>query len=232
MAVIIDRNANNEIIENLEKLNIMYYKSASLDFLYAPVNTHPDMQIHFTDNNTAIVCPSLYQYFKNILPDRITLIKGAKDPDGSYPGDCLYNVATIGNKLIGNLSYVDDVIKEYYKNKSFEFINVRQGYTKCNLCIVDSNSVITEDQGLYDTLKKHGINVFKLPAGNVGMKNFEYGFIGGASGFIEEGVLAFCGNLPDETFSEMKMFIKSRGVDIIQLSETRLSDFGSILYFN
>ena len=25
MAVIIDRNVNNEIIENLEKLNIMYY---------------------------------------------------------------------------------------------------------------------------------------------------------------------------------------------------------------
>ena len=65
MAVIIDRNVNNEIIENLEKLNIMYYKSASLDYLYSPVNTHPDMQIHFAENNTAIVCPSLYQYFEN-----------------------------------------------------------------------------------------------------------------------------------------------------------------------
>ena len=58
MPIIIDKSADNEIITALEQLNIEYYKSCSLDFLYSPVNTHPDMQIHFIDPQTAVAAPS------------------------------------------------------------------------------------------------------------------------------------------------------------------------------
>lgn len=233
MGVIVDKCADSGFFNALDAYKIKYYKSYNLDYLYKPVNTHPDMQIHFITGCLAVVAPSVYDYYRSILPDKIELHKGEKDPDGTYPGDCAYNVAKVGKKVIGNLAYTDTVIKKIYTKFGFEFINVRQGYTKCNLCVVDKNSVITEDEGLYKTLVEHGIDVLKIPSGEVELKNFDNGFIGGASGFIANKKLAFYGDISKCSYYEkIKSFINSRKVDIIYLSQTKLKDFGSILYFD
>ncbi|MBR5155527.1 MAG: hypothetical protein IKW62_03455 [Clostridia bacterium] len=233
MAVILDKSADAKIFETLKYLNIDCYKSCSLDFLYSPVNTHPDMQIHFTDSTTAVVAPSAYNHYASTLPPNINLIKGSSDPHCTYPGDCAYNVAKLGKKIIGNLRYTDPKIKEIYENQGCQFINVNQGYTKCNLCIVDENSVITEDEGLFKTLSANSIDVLKIPSGLVKLNGFANGFLGGASGFISPGKLAFCGNFKNNSiFDQIYSFVKSKLVDIICLSSTEMVDLGSILYFN
>lgn len=233
VGVIVDCQATGEIFFTLTKLGISFIKSASLDFLYSPVNTHPDMQIHFIENHTAVAAPSVFDYYKAVLPPEITLIKGAKDPGGTYPGDCAYNVARLGNKIIGNISCLDTKIKEIYQAENCIFIDVKQGYTKCNLCIINENSVITEDEGLFKTLSECGIDVLKITPGFVKLSGFPYGFIGGASGSIDKNTVAFFGNLKmHPQYEEIKSFAKSKQVDIICLSSTELSDFGSILYFD
>ncbi len=233
MAVIIDKFADPESLATLKKLNIEYYKTESLDFLYEPVNTHPDMQIHFVDDNTAVVAPSVYEYYAKILPSNITIYKGEKDPGRTYPEDCAYNVAKLGKRVIGNLFYVDSVIKDLYTAKNFEFINVKQGYTKCNLCVVDNNSVITEDEGLFKTLSKQGIDVLKIPYGEVKLKFFDNGFIGGATGKIVPDKIAFYGDVSQTSyFEQIESFLSTRSVEMISLSQNTLNDFGSILYFN
>lgn len=233
MGVIIDKNASGEIFLALEKLNITYYKSMDLDFLYKPVNTHPDMQIHFINENCAVAAPSVFSYYKSILPKSITLYQGAKDPGSTYPYDCAYNVANMGKKIIGNHSYTDSVIQKLYKDMGCEFVNIKQGYAKCNLCIVDENTAITEDAGIYNTLKQHEIDVLKVPVGEISLKFFKYGFIGGASGKITPKKICFCGDISKLSyFNEINTFLKKRDVDIICLSQTKPSDFGSILYLN
>ena len=232
MGVIVDRCASDEVFESLKKLNIRYIKSADLSNLYKPVNTHPDMQIHFIDEKTAVSAPSVFEYYKARLPLSIKLYKGANDPGSTYPFDCAYNVAKLGKRIVGNFSYTDAVIKELYQQSGYEFINTKQGYTKCSLCIVDKNSVITEDQGLSETLINNGINVLKIQPGEVGLNNFEYGFIGGASGEISPRKLAFFGDISKTVYSDKVIsFIKDRDVDIIYLSQTKLHDYGSLLYF-
>jgi len=233
MAVIVDKCASAELFDALDMHRIKYYKSYDLKFLYKPVNTHPDMQIHFITKSIAVVAPSAYEYYKEILPKGIILYTGAKDPDGTYPGDCAYNVAKVGKKVIGNLTYTDVVIKKLYTKLGFEFINVKQGYTKCNLCIVDENSAITEDEGLYKILNENRIDVLKIPKGEVLLKNFDNGFIGGASGFVGQKKLAFYGDISKcSYFKSIENFVTSRQVDIICLSQTKLKDFGSILFFD
>ena len=233
MAVIVDKCADKELFDALDVLKIKHFKSCDLDFLYKPVNTHPDMQIHFITERIAVVAPSAYDYYRGILPDKILLHKGAKDPDGTYPGDCAYNVANLGKKVIGNLAYTDSVIKKIYTELGFELVNVKQGYTKCNLCIVDESSVITEDEGLYKVLTSQGVNVIKIPSGDVSLKYFDNGFIGGASGFIGRKTLAFCGDISKCTyFKQIEGFIKDKDVNIICLLQTKLKDFGSILFFD
>ncbi len=233
MAVIVDKHANSKIFEALANLNVTCFKSMSLDFLYKPVNTHPDMQIHFIDNYTAVCTPSVYNHYNNIFPDHINLIKGEADPGGTYPQDCAYNVVRLGKKIIGNLKYTDNKIKNLYSERGFEFINVNQGYTKCNLCVVDSNSVITEDDGLTKVLLSHGIDVLKIQVGQVELSGFKNGFIGGASGFISENCIAFCGaiNQVDE-YEKIKNFIEEKGLELVSLSDISLSDYGSLLFVN
>lgn len=232
MGVIIDKNADWEIFCELKKNNLSYYQSADIDFLYKPVNTHPDMQIHFFDSKTAIAAPSVFEYYKNSLPSKIRLFQGEKDPDRTYPGDCAYNVAKLGKKVVGNFHYTDTVIKNIYHQNGFEFIQTKQGYTKCNMCIIDDNSVITEDSGLAKVLEKNGIDVLQIPPGSVELKHFDNGFIGGASGFLAPDTIGFFGNVYENPYyKEIYAFIKSKKVNIISLSQTKLKDFGSILYF-
>ena len=232
MGVIVDRFSNEEVFSFLDKHSIKYIKSFDMDGLYQPVNTHPDMQIHFFDEVTAVSAPKAYSYYKDRLPKSITLLKGDKDPDCTYPGDCAYNVAKVGKKVIGKLSCVDAVIKEIYSQKGYDFITVNQGYTKCNLLIVDENSVITEDVGLSNNLRKCGIDVLTLKTLSVKLKNFNNGFIGGASGFISKDTILFTGNIKlHPEYQLIKSFIKERKVNIISLSSTALEDFGSVLYF-
>ena len=232
MPVIVDRCMDESLLKTLKKNNIKYYKTSSLDYLYKPVNTHPDMQIHFVDDLTAVAAPDVFDYYRNILPHDITVLKGSKNPGSTYPEDTAYNVAKVGKKVIGRIATVDDRIKEIYAERGCEFVDVKQGYAKCNLCIVDENSVITEDEGLFEKLSKKAIDVLKIQAGEVLLPGFKNGFLGGASGFISKNKLAFCGNLKmHPQYNEFFSFLKDRNIDIIQLSSTKLCDYGSILNF-
>lgn len=232
MSIVVDCNISPEIENRLNEMNIDYFKSFNIDYMYYPVNTHPDMQIHFVEKNCAIVAPIAFEHYRKILPMRVELIKGELNPGGSYPSDCAYNVAKIGNFIIGNLEYVDKKILDFYTSNSYEFINVKQGYAKCNLCIVDENSAITEDEGLFKALSEKEINVLKIRSSCVDLPAFDHGFIGGASGFIAPKSLAFYGNLkmhPD--YFMILNFLKERNVDIINLLSTKITDYGSILFF-
>ncbi len=232
MSVIIDMTASGEILDSLNQKDVRYYLSCRHPELPDPVSTHPDMQIHFIDNKTAVVAPEVYDYYCKLIGKEVEVIKGNTELSGTYPSDCAYNVTRLGKFIIGNLSYMDTKIKKIYQDRGFEFIHINQGYSKCNLCVVDDFSVITEDEGVFRALASHNINVLKLNSGTVELDGFEYGFIGGATGFISENVLAFCGNPSTESYFEsMEEYIKSKSVDIIYLSSTKLKDYGSILYF-
>lgn len=232
MSVIIDRNADNKCFSAFDALKIDYYKSYDINVLYHPVNTHPDMQIHFINKSHAVVAPCAFEYYRSILPERVFLQKGTADPDGTYPGDISYNIAKIGNRIVGNLKYTDKTLLNIYSELGYELINVNQGYAKCNLCIVNENSVITEDEGIYKTLCSKGIDVLKLSSREISLPGFPYGFIGGASGFINDNTIAFLGNIKNHTeYKKIENFVKSKKVNIISLLSTKVADFGSILYF-
>ena len=232
MSVIIDMTASVEILNSLKQNGVRYYLSCKHPKLPEPVSTHPDMQIHFIDNKTAVVAPEVFDYYNELIGDDVEVIKGNTELSGTYPLDCAYNVTRLGKFIIGNLSYMDTKIKQMYQDRGFEFIHINQGYSKCTVCVVDDNSVITEDEGVCRAITPHNISVFKINSGTVELDGFDYGFIGGASGFISEKVLAFCGNPSTESYFEsMEEYIKSKSVDIIYLSSTKLKDYGSILYF-
>ncbi len=232
MGLIIDINASNELFCKLEEYGVSYCKSVDLPHIYSPLNTHPDIQIHIFDSRIAIAAPSVFDYYRKHLPKHIKVLCGETDPGGKYPQDCAYNVAAIGKRVFGNFTYVDSVIKNLYIEQGFELVNTKQGYTKCNLCIVDENSVITEDNGLCKCLRSCGIEVLKIPQGGVSMQNFDYGFIGGASGKISYNKLVFSGEISKHySFDEISQFLRNKDIEYCCLTQNKLTDIGSMLYY-
>ncbi|MDB8792035.1 hypothetical protein PN398_15030, partial [Romboutsia sp. 1001216sp1] len=156
--------------------------------------------------------------------------KGNLPIESKYPNNIQYNVCLFGKYAIHNFDYTDKNILKYIKENNLTMINVNQGYTKCSVCIVDENSIITSDEGIYKEVIKHNIDCLLISKGNIDLFNMNYGFIGGCSGLISHKELAFYGNIklhPD--YDKIYDFVKSKNKEIISLSDEKLLDLGSLI---
>lgn len=228
--IIADCRADDRTIKALQKTGHTVIPTMLMDCVYDAIASHADIQIHYLGNNRFVCAPEAYEYYKKYLPDGFTLIKGSKPLGSKYPDDIPYNAAAVGKTLICNSHSTAIEILSEYSCSTRNILNVNQGYTKCSTCIVNGNAIITADTSIANAAKKNSIDVLKINEGYVELKGMNYGFIGGASGLIEENVLAFNGELnthPDE--EEIKKFCKNHGVDIIELKNDILTDLGSII---
>ena len=135
----------------------------------------------------------------------------------------------MGGYLIHNTNHTDPVILSRANELGLEPIHVKQGYTKCNLVIIDENAAITSDMGLAVSPKKYNIDLLLISEGHVNLTGFSYGFLGGASGRVGDEIISN-GNLavhPD--FERIKEFIHQRGLQVTYFEEYPLEDIGSII---
>lgn len=227
MPFIVDCKMDKIIVEELKKIDGNIFFSFDCRHIYRPVATHPDLQIHFVSEKTAYVPPELFYYYRNILPDYVEIKKGNKSLGGSYPDNVAYNIARMNDFVVANEKYADELIISYYKKIGMEVINVRQGYTKCNIC-TDGEKVLTEDAGIYNALQKHKKEVMLIPSGEVCLDGFPYGFIGGASVCFGNRMV-FCGQCREEYKEQIENFFC--GSDILYLGKEKMRDYGSIIYF-
>lgn len=149
-----------------------------------------------------------------------------------YPENIKYNAVQMGKHFIHNLKYTDKLLLGMAKRLGLNMISVKQGYTKCNLVVVDDQSAITSDVGLAKALRSNGIDVLIVTPGHVLLEGFSYGFLGGASGRIGDEIL-FNGNLsahPD--YAAIKAFIENKSLKIKDFKEYPLEDIGSIIAHN
>lgn len=231
MNFIIDRTMPDVMVNNLEKIGNVY-KSAVINAVDEGIASHPDLQIHFLTQTMAICGKSVFDYYRSILPHNIELYAGKTDIGDTYPQICAYNIARVGEFVICNLKYAEKSIIDFYKRQGKKIINVKQGYTKCNICPISDNTFITEDMGIHNAVQNIcGINSVILNTGSVALKGFDYGFIGGATGFVENKVL-FCGSLSENPYKEeILLSINKCGAEYFELSNDKLYDYGSIISF-
>lgn len=189
---------------------------------------HPDMQLADAGDGVWVCAPEVFDYYKPHFDGTgLRLICGESTPQHNYPSDIAYNVAVVGRFAVHNFRHTDSV---YLENSHFERISVSQGYSKCSLCIVNDSAAITADRGICDALSEHGVDVLLIRQGFVELSGYDYGFIGGASGLIDDGLLAFCGNLDLHPDGEtIKKFCAAHGVQTLSLGSRELVDVGTII---
>lgn len=151
--------------------------------------------------------------------------------NSSYPADVQFNVSLIGKYMIGNPKTAAAEFVDYLTNGAGRnVIPVRQGYSRCAVCIVDSESIITADRGIAAAASAGGLQVLLIHEGHVRLDGYAYGFIGGASFKLASDKLVFTGKLdlhPDR--DGILTFLTERGIEPIYLTQEPIFDIGSAI---
>lgn len=226
---VIAGNMPESVKNGLVNKKIEIFETINNSVLQGCLSSHADLQAIHIGKNRILLEKNQSELAKSLGKSGFSIdffnIKG-----GEYPLDCAVNAAIFGKNVICRFDILDETLKTFLLKNNYNIINVKQGYSKCSVCIVNDNSIITEDETIKNACEKNGIDVLLIRKGYVKLKGFDYGFIGGASFLIDKNVLAFIGkieNHPD--FLIIKEFLNKKNVEYISLGNNELTDIGSVL---
>ena len=216
-------------------------KSLGINAVFMPDNPyvddrlsgHADLSVLHLGGNRLLLAPYLKRSsFSQQLEDRGFDIRFADiEQSALYPNDAQMNVCILGDKVIYNPKTVPDTIVKYLtiENGAIQ-ISSRQGYSRCSVCVVNDNAIITADEGICRSAKAHGIDVLKIMPGYIDLPGFDYGFVGGASFKISDTKLAFTGGLDRHPDAEQIIeFTSLHDVDIVYITDKPAFDIGGAI---
>lgn len=217
-----------EFVNALRKKGYEIITSDTIEVFHYAEQKHADMQVLPINNDVFILneCTKL----KNKLKNK-NLINCSKKAGKMYPENILLNFLFLNNTLYGKMSAIDRILLEYCQMNNIKMVNVNQGYTRCSTLVVNENAVITSDLSIEEAMKNNGVDVLLISSGNIILDGFDYGFIGGASGKIDDDTIVFFGNAekhPD--FDRINHFCKLYNSNIeILYPDLPLTDIGGIV---
>ena len=136
---------------------------------------------------------------------------------------CAPNAPIIGSK------YTDSMISTN--------ITVKQGYTKCSICVTSKNSCITSDRGIDKILKGNGINSAFIEENNIKLlkKDGKYsdmkGFIGGAS-FVFDNKFVLFGDIENlESKEKIIEHLKKYELELVDFKGLEVNDYGGVIIY-
>ena len=197
---------------------------------------HADLSVLHLGGNRLLLAPYLKRSsFSQQLEDRGFDIRFADiEQSALYPNDAQMNVCILGDKVIYNPKTVPDtIVKCLTTGDRAVQISSRQGYSRCSVCVVSDNAIITADEGICRSAEAHGVDVLKIRPGYIDLPGFDYGFIGGASFKISDTKLAFTGRLDSHPDAEQMIgFASLHNIDIVYITDKPAFDIGGAIPIN
>lgn len=225
--VIVDFRIHNEEKSNLTSLGYNLLLCPPSNVLYEAVCGHPDMLMNISKNHIMVHKDMDSNFIQDLISLNYEVYKSNKALQNKYPYNVGLNSLCLDNLFIHSINYTDTNLLSLSKGK--KLINVKQGYTKCSTCIVTNQAVITSDVSIAKALSLEKIDVLLIPPGDIVLPGMNYGFIGGATGLIEDNLLAFYGHLDHYLYGkEVLNFLKKHMVEPVFLRNGKLTDRGSI----
>ena len=220
-----DDNALKNVFDELAVKVVNVTQNKLLD---APVSLHADILANYVGKSLFLIDKHQTELC-NFIKDnggKYVLIDDVKSP---YPNDCLLNFADIGDYIICNKTILTENVVEFLPDK--KIIDVKQGYTKCSVCICKHNTIITDDISIYNAVSQYDdIKSLLVEKGSVNILKYDYGFIGGCCGLVDKNVLLFNGDITSHSdFDKIKNFLYDNEVKYIDIKGKPLTDIGSII---
>ncbi|MGK0469139.1 DUF6873 family GME fold protein [Clostridium sp.] len=225
--VIVDFRIHNEEKSHLifNGYNVLLCPPSNL--LDEAVCGHPDMLMYIDENSIIVHKDMDTDFIQTLAALNYKIYKTTASLQSKYPQNVLVNLFCLGNLFVHSINFTDTKLLSLLKSK--KFINVKQGYTKCSTCVVTNQAVITSDTSIAKSLFSEKIDVLLIPPGDIILPGMNYGFIGGATGLVENDVLAFYGHLDHYLYGkDVLSFLKKHKVEPMFLRNGKLIDRGSI----
>jgi hypothetical protein len=201
---------------------------------YDAVSGHPD--IFFCEVlGGLVVAPNTPKYYLSLLAENgIQFLVGSNEVKHKYPGTAAYNAVVTGSAIIHKASLTDPAILTLLKSvpadREVHFIDVNQGYTRCNLLKLRDDQFLTSNKGIEKALRDHGYIVLYVSPAEILLPGFSNGFFGGCCGVWNE-TLFVAGKLSMFPEGEkVRQFVQNTGIRIVELYDGPLFDGGGILF--
>ena len=219
---------DNALKSAFDKLSIKVVSVTKNPLLDQPVSKHADILCNYVGKSTFLVDKNQVELCKFIKNNngKSVIIENIQSP---YPNDCLLNFADIGDYIICNKSILTEDIVKILPEKPI--IDVKQGYSKCSVCICGHNTIVTDDKSVYNAVLQYdSINSLLIKKGSIRINKYDYGFIGGCCGLVDKNLLLFNGDLSlHSDFDKIKNFLYDNGINYIDIKGKPLTDIGSII---
>lgn len=194
--------------------------------LYKAIQGHPDI-IGCPVFSKTIIEEQVYNRHRQELED-FEVERGSLILSGHYPYNTAYNVAVFGKVAIRG-AQTDPTLVDELTRRTLRSLVVKQGYAKCNVVVVDSDSIITSDRGIYQSCKD-ALHILLVSSWKeIELPGLDYGFLGGAS-LTRGDKVWFTGDItkhPD--YLKIKTFVESRNKKLVSMKGGNLIDVGSFL---
>lgn len=213
-------------------------KIPKTEIVYREISAHPDIymcKLGTGSESEIYMSPEMQCILGSKQKNNIG--QGNKKSERSlckYPYNIGYNGCVIGEYFIHNLKYTNEALIDEIRLRGLKEVNVKQGYSKCNILTVGDTGIITSDKGIACAVEENcqDMEVLTIDPGDVRLEGFDYGFIGGSSGQIGSEIV-FHGDLEKHPFCEKIIrFIEKQGFGIKYFKEFPLEDIGSIIEGN
>lgn len=186
---------------------------------------HADLSAAHLGGREIIICRAVRTMEDKLKKEGFEVIVSQTDQNADYPADVGLNGCIVGNNIFCMSSACDERL---YGGRNV--IDVKQGYAKCSVCVVDERHIISDDESIYKAALKNGIDCLKIGKGAIELNGFDYGFIGGSSFKADKKTVAFTGTLKNHPdLEKITRYIRELGMEIIYLTEEPCFDVGSII---
>ena len=222
-------NIDDIALENVfNNLAIKVVNATQNELLDAPISLHADVLANYVGNDIFLADYRQQELF-DFVESAGGEVKKINNIQSPYPNECLLNFADIGDYIICNKSILTQEIIETLPYK--QIIDVKQGYSKCSVCIAKRNTIITDDSSIFKAASQYkDIKLLYIEKGSIQIEKYYYGFIGGCCGLIDEDLLLFNGDLLRHSdFDKIKKFLYDNDIRYIDIKGKPLTDIGSII---
>lgn len=147
-----------------------------------------------------------------------------------YPNDVALNAKLFGNRILCNKKHIAQEISAFAERNEYTLLHCSQGYAACSTVKLDDNTAITDDESVYEALKKAGIECLLISKGSIKLDGYGYGFIGGCCGMVDDKTIVFAGSLDSHSDADLiRSFLRSKQINAVELFYGNLIDFGGFI---
>jgi len=219
-----------ELKNGLEGLGISIISVPKNGSVPEPVSYHADMSLCYMGSGILVAASAIYDELRQNAPEELNILKAESRQSADYPNDIGLNACLIGDRLLHKLENTDKSVLTLARKSRLRSYNVNQGYTKCSVCILTRNRIITGDLGIHRQCGELGVQSLLIENAPIRLDGYDTGFIGGCCGKISRDKVAFTGllkGLRDER--RIMNFIWDTGMEAVFLTDKPVFDVGSII---